>query len=40
MLSEGFSNGNSFSNGQSMSTCPREPFLWRLLAAIQDRGCA
>lgn len=40
-----FSNGNSFngdsaySNGHSMSvTCPREPWIWRLLSCNQDRG--
>lgn len=34
------SNGQSF-NGQSMSlspACPREPWVIRLLAPIQDRG--
>lgn len=36
-----YSNGNSFSNGQSMTAgpaCPREPWYIRLLSAIQDRG--
>ena len=40
-----FSNGNRFngssvySNGHSAAiACPREPWIWRPLATIQDRG--